>query len=223
MSSVATEPRPQTRRALARETRQEGIRFLFGLVALMWVVQVINSLDSYRLDQDGIRPRNVDHLWGILTAPFLHASWWHLISNTIPLVFMGLIIALRGAARLALVTLIVVVVGGLGTWLAAPSHSASGQSLTTVGASGVVFGYAAYLLARGFFDRSLRQLLVGAAVLVLWGGVLLVSLLPEPGVSWQGHLFGAVGGVVAAWWLSERRAGRGSGVARRQGARAVAK
>jgi membrane associated rhomboid family serine protease len=192
-------------------------------VALMWVVQVINSLDSYRLDQDGIRPRSVDHLWGILTAPFLHASWGHLISNTIPLVFLGLIIALRGATRLALVTLIVVVVGGLGTWLAVPSHDAAGHPEIVVGASGVVFGYAAYLLARGFFDRSLRQLLVGAAVLVLWGGVLLVSLLPEPGVSWQGHLFGAVGGVVAAWWLSERRVRGDSGTRRRQGARALAK
>jgi membrane associated rhomboid family serine protease len=217
VSSATTEPRPQTHRALARQSRQEGIRLLLAIVALMWVVEVINSLDANRLDRDGIWPRNVGHLWGILTAPFLHASFGHLLSNTVPLLFMGVIIALRGAARVGAVTLIVIVIGGLGTWLTAPSGT------VTIGASGLVFGYAAYLLARGFFDRSLRQLLIGAVVLVLWGGVLLVSFLPEPGVSWQGHLFGAVGGVVAAWWLSERRVRRDSGVPRRQGARALAK
>jgi membrane associated rhomboid family serine protease len=206
-----------SRRAIARQSRREGIQLLLAIVALMWVIEVINSLDANRLDRDGIWPRNVEHLWGILTAPFLHASFGHLLSNTVPFLFMGLIIALRGAARLALITLIVIVVGGLGTWVTAPSGS------ITVGASGVVFGYAAYLLARGFFDRSLRELLVGAVVLVLWGGILLISLVPEPGVSWRGHLFGAVGGVVAAWWLSERRIRRSGGVAQRQGARALAK
>ena len=87
-------------------------------------------------------------MWAIFTAPFLHVSFAHLIDNTIPFVFMGVIIALRGAARLALVTAIVIVVGGLGTWLIAPAHS------VTVGASGVVFGYADYLFTRGLFDRS---------------------------------------------------------------------
>ncbi len=114
----------------------------------MWVVEVINTLDSNRLKSDGIYGRSLSHLWGILTAPFIHASFAHLIGNTIPFVFMGLIIALRGAARLAVVTAIVIVVGGLGTWLVAPSN------IPTIGASGVVFGYAAYLLARGFFNRS---------------------------------------------------------------------
>ena len=217
MSATVPDRTAETPRVLAGQTRREGIQFLLAIVALMWVVEIINALDSYRLDQDGIRPRNIDHLWGILTAPFLHASWGHLISNTIPLVFLGLIIALRGAARVALVTLIVIVVGGLGTWLTAPAGT------ITVGASGVVFGYATYLLARGFFDRSLRELLVGAAVLVLWGGVLLASVLPHYGVSWQGHLFGAVGGVVAAWLLSSRRARRRAAAPPGQGARALAK
>ena len=121
---------------------------LAGIVALMWVIEAINSIDGQGLDSDGIYPRNVDHLWGVVTAPFLHVSFTHLIDNTIPFVFMGVIIALRGAARLALVTAIVILIGGLGTWLIAPAGS------VTVGASGVVFGYATYLFARGLFDRS---------------------------------------------------------------------
>ncbi len=157
---------------------------------------MINTLDGNRLDGDGIYARNVGHLWGILTAPFLHVSFAHLISNTIPFVFMGLIIALQGAARLALVTAIVIVVGGLGTWLIAPAGT------STVGASGVVFGYAAYLLARGFFDRSALELVTGLVVGAVWGGALLASLVPHYGVSWQGHLCGALAGVFAAWLLS---------------------
>jgi membrane associated rhomboid family serine protease len=168
----------------------------------MWIVEVINTLDANRLDSDGIYGRNVSHLWGILTAPFIHASFAHLISNTVPLVFMGCIVALRGAVRLALVTVIVILVGGLGTWLVAPAN------IPTIGASGVVFGYAAYLFARGFFNRSALEVLVGLVVGVIWGGALVASLVPHTGISWQGHLFGLVGGVVAAGALRRERAVR---------------
>jgi membrane associated rhomboid family serine protease len=197
------------------EVQREGLALLAAIVALMWVVEVINTLDNNALDSDGIYARNFGRLWGILTAPFLHVSFAHLIANTIPFVFMGVIIALRGAARVALVTGIVIVVGGLGTWLIAPSHS------VTVGASGVVFGYATYLLTRGLFNRSALELLTGAVVGVVWGGALLSSLVPHYGVSWQGHAAGAVGGVVAAWLLARDHQSPGSrtvGSARSAGA-----
>ena len=172
---------------------------LGGIVAFMWLVEVINSLDANRLDHDGIYPRDVDRLWGILTAPFLHVSFTHLIDNTVPFVFMGVIIALRGAWRLALVTLIVILVGGIGTWLVAPAGT------ITVGASGVVFGYATYLFTRGLFDRSWLEILTGVVVGVVWGGALVSSVVPHNGISWQAHVCGAVGGVVAAWLLAGRR------------------
>jgi membrane associated rhomboid family serine protease len=185
--------------------QREGIGLLVGIVALMWVLEVINSIDSNKLDSDGIWPRDVGRLWGIFTAPFLHVSFQHLISNTIPFVFMGLIIALRGAARLAVVTGIVIVIGGIGTWLISPSHASTGQPIVTVGASGVVFGYATYLMARGIFNRSAVELLIGAIVGVVWGGALIASLVPHDHVSWQGHVSGAVGGVVAASLLARKR------------------
>jgi membrane associated rhomboid family serine protease len=182
----------------------QGIVLLFGIVGFMWLLEVINSLDSNALDADGIYPRNIDRLWGIITAPFLHVSFQHLIDNTIPFVFMGAIIALRGAARLALVTAIVIVVGGIGTWLVSPSGT------VIVGASGVVFGYATYLFTSGFFDRSALEILSGVIVGVVWGGALVASVVPQNnGVSWQGHVCGAIGGVVAAWLLaSPKRTGR---------------
>ena len=189
----------------------QGLMLLAGIVALMWVIEAINSLDGQGLNSDGIYPRNVDHLWGVITAPFLHASFTHLIDNTIPFVFMGVIIALRGAVRLALVTAIVILIGGLGTWLIAPAHS------ITVGASGVVFGYATYLFSRGLFDRSWLEVLVGIVVGVVWGGALISSLVPQYGISWQGHLCGAIGGVAAAGMLA--RPARPSPRARRRSPR----
>jgi membrane associated rhomboid family serine protease len=198
MTAVRT-PDRQTRRAARARERIEGVQLLAGIVALMWVIEIINTIDSNRLDRDGIYARSFSHLWGIITAPFIHVSFQHLISNSIPFIFMGLIIALRGAARLALVTVIVIVLGGIGTWLISPS------GVSTVGASGVVFGYATYLLARGLFNRSLLELFTGAVVGVVWGSALLSSVVPHYGVSWQGHVCGAVAGVVAAWALSRER------------------
>jgi membrane associated rhomboid family serine protease len=199
MTTVSPKP-VVNHRALAARQSVEGLSLLVGIVAIMWVVEVVNSLDSYRLDSDGgLVPRDVGRVWAIFTSPFLHAGWQHLIDNTIPFVFMGVIIALRGAARLALVTLIVIVVGGLGTWMIAPA------GYVTVGASGVVFGYATYLFTRGLFDRSALQILTGVVVGVVWGGALLSSIVPHPGISWQAHACGAIGGVVAAWLLAGRQ------------------
>src|SRR5437763_10423528 len=131
---------------------------------------------------------------------------------------MGLIIALRGAARLAAVTLIVIVVGGIGTWLISPSN------VSTIGASGLVFGYATYLLARGFFDRSLMEVVTGLVVGVIWGGVLLASIVPHAGVSWQGHVCGAIAGVGAASVLRRPRMETGgSGQGNRRPASALSK
>jgi membrane associated rhomboid family serine protease len=204
--SPATAATSATTKAASRREAVEGLTLLLGIVALMWLVEVVNTLDHNHLDNDGIYPRNFDHLWGVATAPFLHVSFAHLIDNTVPLVFMGVIIALRGAAKLALVTLIVIIVGGLGTWLVAPGGS------ITVGASGVVFGYATYLFARGFFNRSVLELLTGLVVGVVWGGALVSSVVPHTGVSWQGHVCGAIAGVIAASMLRSDR-----GTSRRPG------
>jgi membrane associated rhomboid family serine protease len=196
-------------KALRGQTQREGLRLLVSIVAVMWVLEVINTIDSNGLDGDGIYARNIGRLWGILTAPFIHASFAHLISNTIPFLFMGAIIALRGAARLALVTAIVIVIGGIGTWLISPA------GVSTIGASGVVFGYATYLLARGFFNRSLLELLAGLIVGAVWGAALIASLVPQQHVSWQGHLCGAIAGVIAAYLLRRQRPEAGQ---RRRGA-----
>jgi len=170
----------------------QGARILLALVTLMWVSEILDTLAGHRLDQYGIEPREAEGLAGIVTSPFLHAGFGHLIGNTIPLLVMGLAIALAGAARVISVTVVVGLVAGLGTWLTAPTGS------ETIGASGIVFGYATYLITRFFFSRRVLDLAFGLVVLFVWGATLLASLAPTPGVSWQAHLFGAIGGVVAA-------------------------
>lgn len=182
-----------------RSDRLDGVRLVGAMAAVMWVVEVVDSLDSHRLDQWGIKPHHADGLVGVVAAPFLHVSFDHLISNTVPFLLLGAAIAWGGVVRVAVVTAIVALVGGLGTWLIAPSNSVH------VGASGIVFGYAAYLLSRGAFNRSALELAIGAVVAVVWGSALLSGLLPHDGISWQGHLCGGIGGLAAASVLARQR------------------
>ncbi len=176
-----------------------GIKLLVALVGLMWLSEIVDTALHGRLDRYGIIAREPDGLFGIITAPFLHLGFGHLISNTLPLVTLGAIIAVSGALRLFSVTAIVTTIGGLGTWLISPPHT------ITIGASGLVFGYAAYLVARGIFNRRLGQIAIGVIVILVWGSALLGGLLPQDGISWQGHLFGGIAGILSAWILAEDR------------------
>jgi len=175
-----------------------GMILVAAMAALMWVVEVVDQVAGGRLDRNGIEPRELDGLDGIVWAPFLHAGFDHLIGNTIPFLLLGFAVALGGIARVIIVTAVVAVVGGLGTWLVAPANTVH------IGASGIVFGYAAYLVARGVFSRNVGQIVLGVVVLAVWGTTLMRGLVPETGISWQGHLFGAIGGVVAARLLHKR-------------------
>ncbi len=182
-----------------RSDRADGFLLVGAMAALMWLAEIVDAIIGHRLDQYGIEPRDTDGLVGIVTSPFLHAGFGHLISNTVPFAAMGAVIALGGLARVALVTLVVALVSGLGTWLVASSNSVH------LGASGIVFGYASYLVARGILSRRLAELAVGAIVAAVWGIGLLQGLLPQERISWQAHLFGAIGGVLAASVLTRRR------------------
>ncbi|HXC81402.1 MAG TPA: rhomboid family intramembrane serine protease [Trebonia sp.] len=170
-----------------------------GFVALIWVLQVFNWADGYRLDTEfAIYPHNVGRLADIFTAPFLHLSWQHIEGNTVPLFVLGVLAAYRGIGKFLLVSLIIVVTSGLAVWL----FQSSGEP--TVGASGLIFGYFGYVLIRGFFDRNLLDIGVGIVAGVLYWTILQVAIPGTPGISWIGHLGGLFGGVVAAWFLRTR-------------------
>jgi membrane associated rhomboid family serine protease len=179
--------------------RTNALLFVAAMVALMWLTEVVDIVAGGRLDEYGIHPRNVDGLPEIVSAPFLHAGFGHLVSNTVPFAIMGAAIALGGLVRVAAVTAVVGLVSGLGTWLIAPADTVH------LGASGLVFGYATYLVARGVLSKRVAELAVGAAVVAIWGFALLQGLLPQERISWQAHVFGAIGGVMAASLLAGRR------------------
>ncbi len=168
---------------------------VLGWVGLLWVLEAIDLATGHGLDDHGISPREPGELLDIVPAAFLHDGWAHVASNSVPLLVLGFIAALGGLRRFAGVVLTVILIGGLGVWLTAPAHT------VTLGASGVVFGLFGYLLVRGFVDRRPLDVVVGLVVAVVYGSLLQGVLPTDPGVSWQGHLFGLIGGVVAAFAL----------------------
>jgi membrane associated rhomboid family serine protease len=163
---------------------------MVAVAAVLWIVQLVNASDDYRLDRFGLKPREVDGLWGLVTMPLLHSSYGHMLSNTVPLVLIGWVVLLSGLRVWLVVTPLVIVGGGLLTWLFAPGHS------VVVGASGLIFGWLGYLLARAFFSRKLKWIVVAVVVLVFFG-TLLFGLFPSvrSDASWQAHVCGFVAGI----------------------------
>src|SRR4030081_3251353 len=180
-----------------KHTAAMQVVILFACVAAAWSVELVDRV-AYggSLERFGIPPRDLPGLWGILLAPLLHVGWLHLIANTGPFLVLGWLVMLRKISDFVVVTALAILIGGLGVWLVGAPNSIH------VGASGLIFGYLGYLLARGYFERSLWAVLLGVAALVLYGGVLWGVLPGRPGISWEGHLFGFIGGVVAARLLA---------------------
>ncbi len=194
-------------KAIAQEIKTQ-IAILGGLVVLMWVVEFANVLFFQRavsfygaspgLGIYGIIPRHLIGLRGILFAPFLHANFAHLIGNTVPFIALGWLIMLRETSDFFWVSLIAAVVSGSGTWI-------FGSSGVHIGASGVIFGYLGYLLARGYFERSMLAIAMSLFVGTLYGSLIWGILPTHIGISWEGHLFGFLGGVLAARLLTPKR------------------
>lgn len=180
----------------SRPTWQRAGLWIGGFLVFLYGVELADVILPANLDNGGIQARSVDGLSGILFAPVLHAGWGHLIANTVPLVVLGFLVLLSGIGRGLAATAIIWLVAGAGVWLFA------GSGPTHVGASSLIFGWLTYLIVRGVFTRKLGQILLGVVVLFLYGGMLWGVLPSEPWISWQGHLFGALGGIVAAWALS---------------------
>ncbi|MFC9429844.1 rhomboid family intramembrane serine protease [Streptomyces sp. NPDC056987] len=184
---------PTTSTPRTRTDRVKGAAALMaGWVALLWVLEAFNSATG-SLSTYGLSPREFGELRDVIPMAFLHHGFDHLASNTVPLLILGFLAALNGLRRFAAVVLTIMVVGGLGVWLTAADHS------VTAGASGVVFGLLGYLLVRGFVDRSAVDMVTGLLVLAVYGSALWGVLPTNPAVSWQGHLFGLIGGVMAAF------------------------
>ena len=189
-------------KAIFRELKTQAI-VLGGLVATMWILELADLL-IFRggLNSYGIFPRQAIGLRGILLMPFLHGDLPHLMANTLPFLVLGWLVMVREIGEFFAVSAIATVVSGLGIWLFGATNSVH------VGASGVIFGYLGFLLLRGFFERNILSIVMSLIVGFLYGGLIWGVLPSQPGVSWEGHLFGFLGGILAARLLArpkERR------------------
>ena len=197
---MSTSPvKPPGARVLPPNPAQAGI-VVGAFTVLLYLVELVDVILPANLDQNGIIPRSVSGLDGILWAPLLHAGWGHLISNTLPFLVLGFLAMANGLGQWVAVTATIWVVSGVGVWL-------TGGYGVTVGASGICFGWLLFLLVRGIFNRSALQLGVAVVLMLYWGTMLFGVLPGNPGISWQGHLFGALGGVLAAWFVAQANKG----------------
>lgn len=181
-------------------SRVVGALFMtFLLLGACWAVEVMNYADDGALSaRYGIRPHDTGQIWHIFTAPFLHAGLDHIMANSVPLAIFGFLAALRGVSRFISVSLIIIVASGLGVFfLSAPDS-------VTVGASGLIFGYFGYLLARGFVEHRASDIVVAVIIAVFYGTMIFGALPGQPGISWQAHMFGLIGGILAAWMTRQR-------------------
>jgi membrane associated rhomboid family serine protease len=190
-------PRSDSDRALSDARR--ALFVMAGVLAVLWMVQIVNWTDHYWLSRHfGIVARDPSRLPDIFSAPLLHWSFSHIEANSAPLFFLGFFAAYRGIQRFAVVTVLIVVMSGLGSWLFSPTHTLE------VGASGVVFGYFGYVVVRGIVERHVLDVVVGIVVFLSFWSILRGVLPDDPHISWQAHLFGLIGGIVAALLLRQR-------------------
>lgn len=169
------------------------------LLAVVWGQELIDLLGfGGGLDYYGIEPRDPQTFWHIFTAPFLHAGMPHLIANTVPLAVLAFMSALRSVSRFVMATFLIVVIGGTLVWL-------FGRSSIHLGASELIFGYLAYLLGVGWWERTPVAIGIALIALFLYGGIIWGVLPSNPMVSWEAHLFGFIGGLVAALLMHGRR------------------
>src|ERR671916_2894631 len=142
---------------------------MLGLLAWLWLLEVADTLSGNRLDNLGIHAQDIDGLPGIVAAPFLHAGWDHLISNSAPFFVLGFLVLLGGMARWLLSSLISIISSGLTAWLLTPADA------VIIGASGLIFGWLTYLMARGLWYRKAGQGVIALLVLLVYGGVIFLG------------------------------------------------
>jgi membrane associated rhomboid family serine protease len=177
---------------------RKGAIVMAIVLAGLWVIEGIDTISNHALDQLGVRPWDLVGLDGIIFAPLLHVSFAHLAANSVPLFVLGTALWTSGLRQWIVATVTGWITSGIFAWLLTPIH------YIVIGASGVIFGWITYLIVRGFLSRRWSHIILGLVVAFAYGSVLLGVFPMSTGVSWQGHLGGAIGGILAAWLLFRR-------------------
>ena len=171
------------------------------MVGVLYAIHFFNWFVGYRLNRFGIVPRQFSGLFGIIFSPFLHGSFNHLFFNSIPFVILASLLLLYGWPIFIYVTVVVALIGGFATWLLARKGS-------HVGASSVIMGYWSYLLVYAYYQPSWLSIVLACVCIYYFGSFLLNVFPRSEKSSWEGHLFGLLAGLLAAytspyfltWW-----------------------
>ncbi|MGI0542384.1 rhomboid family intramembrane serine protease [Corynebacterium aquatimens] len=180
-----------------RSSFKLGLFYAGGFLAVIWIVHIINyGIFFGGLSNFGIYPLDTSTVWHVFTAPLLHADLEHILSNSVPGALFAFLIGYSGHRVFWEVTTLAMAVAGAGTWLF------GGVGTNHIGASGIIYGWLGYLLIRGIFNRSPQQISLGILLGFMYSGLIWGVLPTTPGVSWQGHLFGAIGGLLAGTFIT---------------------
>ena len=166
---------------------------LLASTGLIWAVSLYGILLDPGMRYDlALLPRRADGLPGVIGMPFVHRSWAHLLANSGPLLVLGALVLFRGVRYYLAVTATIVLLGGIGVWLL-------GRDAAHLGSSGLVFGFAAFLVVRGLYERRPGSTVIALLVFIFYGGLILGGIVPRgDGTSWEAHLFGLLAGMAAA-------------------------
>ena len=175
------------------------IQTILVILLIFWIVEIINTIVGHKFGTFGILPRNVVGLRGIILSPFIHHGIPHLILNSIPFVILGTIVIIRGVGQFFQISVFIIMIGGIGVWI-------FGRTALHAGASGLIFGYFGFLVAAGWYEKKIVSILIAVAVLFLYGGAIFSGIMPtQRFVSWEGHLFGLLAGILTAKMLVKKK------------------
>ena len=175
-------------------------KILIVSVAAFWAIEIADyTIFNGSLDQYGIKPRDAGALWGILLAPMLHGGFGHLIANTIPFITLGWLTMLQETSDFYIATFVSAIIGGIGVWIFGATNSVH------IGASILIYGYLGFLLLRGYFQKNFPSIALSVFVAIIYGSLIWGVLPSRIGVSWEGHLFGFIGGAIAAKMVANEK------------------
>ena len=188
------------RQSAPKKSLVEELKILFASLAVFWIVEILDAfVFNGSLDRYGIQPHSVVGLRGIIFAPFLHGGFPHLIANTIPFLTLGWLTMIQETSDFFIVSLLAAVVGGIGVWLFGSPDSIH------IGASILIYGYLGFLLLRGYFQKNIPSIALSIIVAIIYGGLVWGVFPSQITVSWQGHLFGFIGGAIAAKAIAKEK------------------
>jgi len=192
------------RKSIKQQSVLKEFKVLIISIAIFWTIEILDLfIFNGNLDSFGIKPHSAIGLRGILFAPFLHGGFGHLMANTIPFITLGWLTMLQEKNDFYIVSFFSALVGGIGVWIFGSPNSIH------IGASILIYGYLGFLLLRGYFQKNFPSIALSIFVAVAYGSLIAGVFPGDIGVSWQGHLFGFVGGAIAAKFLAKEKGFRG--------------